>query len=412
MAILYDPFYKKGQKIYLNGDNNYSKYINGNPAPTFAEIQPIVANSNTNNGENANAVTDTNVQNPSPNGSTISYKEQLLQDAKDQAYQDAEATKQQQIVDANSSYAQNLANYGANAERMAQMGLTGSGYSDYINASAYAQNRADIKNANAQALLSKQQADMTYTNAMANLKEVEKTQAANEAVIAQENGDYYGYINGLIKSEQISADTGKTMIYDYLNNLITSDTANFDYNTANKALANGIIDPKTYDDWKNKWNSEVIVDDSAFYKDDGSLLSKTDALKAIDAIKKTGFASEETIKKLQETYDKFYKISYQAVGSNRYDSNISKAGTPFYIDLGNTPISYQMVSGGQVEDAVINDIAIDIKDDTVFILNEKLYVKNNGIVYSISPDSPSYSAVYNKVKKEKTSHKQDIKYGN
>ena len=89
----------------------------------------------------------------------------------------AEQTRERAIVDANSSYQQNLAGYGANAEAMANMGLTGSGYSDWLNASAYAQNRADVQAANAQSETAKRearyiadqtknQADTTYNDAV------------------------------------------------------------------------------------------------------------------------------------------------------------------------------------------------------------------------------------------------------
>ena len=61
-------------------------------------------------------------------------------------------------MDARSSYEQNKASYGANAEAMGSMGLAGSGYSDYLNSKAYAQQRAETQAANAQADASKREA--------------------------------------------------------------------------------------------------------------------------------------------------------------------------------------------------------------------------------------------------------------
>lgn len=52
-------------------------------------------------------------------------------------------------VDAKTAYEQSLATYGANAEALSRMGLTGSGYSDYLTGQAYAQQRADISKATA-----------------------------------------------------------------------------------------------------------------------------------------------------------------------------------------------------------------------------------------------------------------------
>ena len=96
-------------------------------------------------------------------------------------YEQAEIVRQRGIVDANTSYEQNKATYGANAEALASMGLTGSGYSDYLNSQAYATQRGEVQAANADAEATKRaaryaeddkkmNADATYA---ANVKEAE-----------------------------------------------------------------------------------------------------------------------------------------------------------------------------------------------------------------------------------------------
>ena len=55
-----------------------------------------------------------------------------------EAEQKAESERQRGVIDARSSYEQNKATYGANAEMLASMGLTGGGHSDYIDSQAYA----------------------------------------------------------------------------------------------------------------------------------------------------------------------------------------------------------------------------------------------------------------------------------
>lgn len=85
-----------------------------------------------------------------------------------QAYTSADVERERSVVDARSSYEQNKASYGANAEAMATMGLTGSGYSDYINSQAYAQQRAETQQANAQAAAVKRDAD--YVEGQAKLE--------------------------------------------------------------------------------------------------------------------------------------------------------------------------------------------------------------------------------------------------
>lgn len=73
----------------------------------------------------------------------------------------AESERERGVIDARSSYAQNLATYGANAEALASMGLSGSGYSDYLTQQAYATQRAETQNANAQAEATKLNAKYT-----------------------------------------------------------------------------------------------------------------------------------------------------------------------------------------------------------------------------------------------------------
>lgn len=76
-----------------------------------------------------------------------------------EAHTAAEKERERSVVDARTSYQQNLAEYGAKAEALASMGLTGSGYSDYLNANAYAQQRSDIKAAKAVESAAKSEAD-------------------------------------------------------------------------------------------------------------------------------------------------------------------------------------------------------------------------------------------------------------
>ncbi|MCD8309440.1 MAG: hypothetical protein LUD19_06260 [Clostridia bacterium] len=94
---------------------------------------------------------------------TIATYEQYLQSIKDSSYETAEANKDRQIADAYTSYAQNLSSYGANAETLASMGLTGSGYSDYLNSQAYAQQRSDVQSANSTYAAAIQAADDSYS---------------------------------------------------------------------------------------------------------------------------------------------------------------------------------------------------------------------------------------------------------
>lgn len=56
------------------------------------------------------------------------------------AMQDAQNTKDQAHIDAENAYKKALSSYGSNAEALGRMGLTSSGFSDYLTAQAYAAN--------------------------------------------------------------------------------------------------------------------------------------------------------------------------------------------------------------------------------------------------------------------------------
>ena len=106
---------------------------------------------------------------------------QAAEAARVREYEQAEIARQRGIVDASTSYEQNKATYGANAEALASMGLSGGGYSDYLNAQAYAAQRGEVQAVNADAEATKRaaryaeddkkmNADTTYA---ANVKEAE-----------------------------------------------------------------------------------------------------------------------------------------------------------------------------------------------------------------------------------------------
>lgn len=127
------------------------------------------------------------------------YKEQLdklnaqIEQNKQNALQQAESERERAVIDARSSYAQNLATYGANAEQLAAMGLSGSGYSDYLNQQAYATQRAETQNANAQAEATKvaaeQQANSDKLNAELSYAENMQSNAEKLAQYQQQKAE-------------------------------------------------------------------------------------------------------------------------------------------------------------------------------------------------------------------------------
>lgn len=159
------------------------------------------------------------------------YKEQLdkinaqIEQNKQNALQQAESERERAVIDARSSYEQNKATYGANAEQLAAMGLSGSGYSDYLNQQAYATQRAETQNANAQAEATKvaaeQQAnsdklnaELSYAENMQNnaekLAQYQQQKAEEAKAEEEQKKQYYAALltsanTGEYTSEQISS---------------------------------------------------------------------------------------------------------------------------------------------------------------------------------------------------------------
>lgn len=111
----------------------------------------------------------------------------------------AEAARERGIVDASTAYRQMLASYGANAEKLAGMGLTGSGYSDYLSGKAYATSRAEVQHANKEADAAIRSAERSYSQALG--------QAKYNKMMAEADADNT-YSQALLNAE-ISRDTGK-----------------------------------------------------------------------------------------------------------------------------------------------------------------------------------------------------------
>jgi len=140
----------------------------------------------------------------------LEQQRELLDKRKTEADRQAEAAKERAAVDAQASYAQNMASYGTNAENLAQMGLQGGGYSDYLNAQAYAQKRADVQQANVTEQAAKAQNMATYEDALSELNksEIEYKEKEKEKAAAEE--EKKGSIYASLWEGALNPDSGYT----------------------------------------------------------------------------------------------------------------------------------------------------------------------------------------------------------
>ena len=270
------------------------------------------------------------------------YKEQLdklnaqIEQNKQNALQQAESERERAVIDARSSYEQNKATYGANAEQLAAMGLSGSGYSDYLNQQAYATQRAETQNANAQAeatkLAAEQQANSDKLNAELSYAEnmqgnAEKLaqyqqQKAEEAKTEEEQkkqyyaalltsantGEYtseqiaslgaqYGLDEAQISQLQAAADKYKSdqqsLSYTEALQMISDYGADLDVSYLETLLNTGSVSQEQYDQLMAQYSKELI--------ESGDLANEdTDK---IDDLHQSGQISEEDYNKQKEQWN-------------------------------------------------------------------------------------------------------------
>ena len=190
----------------------------------------IVSNSGNATGTGAGASTSTGAgtgetgdgTSPPTDTETMTYEQYIAdqkareEEKRQAALKEAEIYKERAATDAQASYMQNMSTYGVNAENMAKMGLTGGGYSDYLNAQAYAQKRGEMQTASANEAAMKQQAETTYadniTSFYGQLLSYKEAEKANE----KEKATY----NAGLKAETIATiEANGGVSVEYINSL-------------------------------------------------------------------------------------------------------------------------------------------------------------------------------------------------
>lgn len=262
---------------------------------------------------------------------TLDKTNQLIEEQKQAAIQNAETARQRSVADARSSYEQNKATYGANAEALASMGLSGSGYSDYVNSQAYAQQRADTQNANAvaevarmtaesEASQGKLSAEMSYADSVA---QTDATLAQYKQQQADKSNAYYSELlnyanNGAYSAEQLQqlatgyglnatqikslTDAATTYTTNKQNEkynqlLNSSDTSGFD--ALKSARDNGEITAKQYTDLVTSYQSYYYDLYSQSVDADFTMVNTSD----IDSAYSKGYITKAQYDKLKDKYN-------------------------------------------------------------------------------------------------------------
>ena len=367
---------------------------------------------------------------------TVSYSDVTGGETKTSA---ADVQLEKDIADARTSYQQQLATYGKQAEKLGSMGLTGSGYSDYLNSQAYSQMRSDIQAAKGRAETAKRE-EATYSKNLYNdlltganngtyTAEALETLAADyseperqalidaankyktnqqhviDAELAANTGDTKGYIDALEKSGAISGDTATQKRNEYYQNNynayasdvssgLVTDTSEIDraYESGKFGDVGSTETLNYYNQLKTKYNEGVVVNDSMFKSSSGTLMSKSEAEKILNKYKNDKWIDPAKMEQIQKLYDKTYsvktvkniRLATEEEAGNKNGSVVGGEGDDFKVSNGYT--TYRVESAGKVDqttNAHLYDIASNVTNNHVFGYNEKLYIKSEGVIYEI-----------------------------
>lgn len=263
---------------------------------------------------------------------TLDKTNQLLEEQKQAALQNAETARQRSIADSRSSYEQNKATYGANAEALAAMGLSGSGYSDYVNSQAYAQQRADTQNANAVAEVARMTAESeanqgkisAETSYAESISQTDAALAKYKQEQADKKDSYYAELLNYANSGAYTAEQLKQLGSDYglnaaqiqsltdaattyknnkqaekYNQLLnSSDTSGFD--AIKSARDNGEITSEQYNKLVTSYQSYYYDLYSQSVDSDFTMVNTGD----IDSAYSKGYITKSQYDKLKDKYNK------------------------------------------------------------------------------------------------------------
>lgn len=403
-----------GSKPYAEAMNEIREYKNAHPPVEKADTStPVPTEPQQEQAENKVEFEQTTTAPQTP----MTYGEYLkvLEDRKQMAIDSAETERQRAVADSNAAYEQNKATYGTKAEKLASMGLTGSGYSDYIDSQAYVQHRAEVQNANALAQKAKADAEQKFTDAQINLSEnfndkyntafdslmseaangtmtdeeidrlatmhgitaedieliksknneaINKQNAANSAEISSALGDNIGSINAAVEAGTITKEQGDSYIKDiqhtnYKDYLVAIADGDADIKDISKAKEKGEISDEQFETLQSEYGKTIVVGKEQFITTDESgkelFESKHSADQRMNEMKQLldeGWITPDTFNKFKQTYDKYYAIAYIGAGINEGEVDTGELETVGdNFDVHYAGKTYGVESGGEVTDS-------------------------------------------------------------
>lgn len=385
-----------------------------------------------------------------------SYEEYILSmksnadDAYKQSVLDAETARIKAVNDARNAYDKSVSGYGANAEALRSMGLVGSGYSDYLDSSAYAQMRDDVLAAHntkqqavssAEALKAQQNAqyDGLYAEYLAQQERDKASEEASKrstvAELIAKAGEYDSTtLSAALKQFGIEGEDAAS-ITKASQDAIAKNFNGVDYDISDLDNARADIGEENY----TRLLTDMIDDTydtnitALYYKDeDGNVALKTKAeadaayenLKTAynRAVKEFGADNEKVkaykaqVDAFKATIDSYYTVKTAPEGSvkfhhDRFGGDTGEQGNEIKVEVtnkGGKTEKYTLEYAGDGDTDTDNysnevgeDILSGIDDGTVFMYQNAMYVKVGGKAYKVvaKNQGKSKTASYEAVKK-------------
>ena len=340
---------------------------------------------------------------------TPDYLTQLEQKRQD-AYDAAAAERERAVADADSAYKHNLSEYGARAERLASMGLTGSGYSEHLNSQAYATMRGEVQKAHAAETAAKEAADTTYysdvlakqetdnNNYLSLLRDIKNGNLSASEV--KELSGKFGF--GGEDTSSLIAQAQEYTFNSYMNKLLNPDpnsSETFDISEIDSDHSVGNLSSPQYEELKKLWNSEAKNIVGSF---DGFSLTKDEAQSTLDYYRENSWASPELIASLEEKFKEVYTPVRMGVHNDNGGYNeIVNLGEDFQVKDENGT-QYWVMSTGVVDrtgNTNLYQIAEDVEEGELFGYDGQMYLRYGGNVYGLTStgDGWEYSQLYDKI---------------
>ena len=390
--------------------------------PTVSRLSTNPVNIDVSTGSNTGTVTQDNyekflIERQGAYQAELDKINEQIEKNKQSILQQANAARDRAAIDARSSYMQNKSTYGTQAEQLAAMGLTGSGYSDYLNQQAYATQRAEVQNAKAQAEATKlgaeAQANSDKLNAELSYAENIRSSEEKLAQYQQQKQQNYASLlasatSGEYNPDQISAlaeeygftqdqitKLKETAAFNEASQMISNYGADLESSYLEGLLSAGSISQDQYVSLKNQY---IKASESTFK---AGTMTSAEAQSFIESALKSSEYSDADKATLQGAYNDLYKIIQNGVKFNNDggSTDMSKVGNNFSL-IDESGTKYRIESGGEVTDETIKRLTSGVGNNSIFGLRGQIYYKKDGKIYLVQKRKSSFGEHYSNLYKK------------